>query len=122
MGYYSISNHELTASRFGASIDTENVMPESGEGSSRIEEEQCLDKLLLRKMRTNLRMDLKAVHLPGMQILTHLKENNKPSLYQGKRKNFTISNFSDNFDISDEWVYKPTTERILNDEDIKALF
>ena len=28
---------ELTASRFGASIDTENVMPESGEGSSRIE-------------------------------------------------------------------------------------
>ena len=44
---------ELTASRFGASIDTDNVMPESGEGSSRIEEVQCLGRLLLHKIQTN---------------------------------------------------------------------
>ena len=39
-----------------------------------------------------------------------------------KRKNFTISNFSDDFDISDEWVYKPTTKRILNEEDRKVSY
>ena len=39
-----------------------------------------------------------------------------------KRKNFTISNFSDDFDIPDEWVYKPTTQRILNEEDRKVSY
>jgi hypothetical protein len=111
---------ELTASRFGASIDTENVMPESGEGSSRIEGGTMFrqaavakdgDKSINGFEGGSASGDADADVLEG-KIIGRAHTNLK-------RKNFTISNFSDDIDISDEWVYKPTTERILDEKDLK---
>lgn len=114
---------ELTASRFGASIDTENVMPESGEGSSRIDGGTMFRQAAVAQdanQSTNgfeggsASGDAEADALEGKII--------SQSYTKANRKNFTISNFSDDFDISDEWVYKPTSERILNEEDLKVSY
>jgi len=114
---------ELTASRFGASIDTENVMPESGEGSSRIEGGTMFRQAAVAQDADQSMNGFEGGSSSGDADADALEGKIISRAYtKVKRKNFTISNFSDNFDISDEWVYKPTTERILNDENIKASY
>ena len=114
---------ELTASRFGASIDTENVMPESGEGSSRIEGGTMFRQAAVAQDADQSTNGFEGGSASGDADSDALEGKIISRAYTKlKRKNFTISNFSDDFDISDEWVYKPTTERILNDEDLKASY
>ena len=114
---------ELTASRFGASIDTENVMPESGEGSSRIEGGTMFRQAAVAQDSDQSMNGFEGGSASGDADSDVLEGKIISRAYtKVKRKNFTISNFSDDFNISDEWVYKPTTERILNDEDLKASY
>ena len=114
---------ELTASRFGASIDTENVMPESGEGSSRIEGGTMFRQAAVAQDADQSMNGFEGGSASGDADSDVLEGKIISRAYtKVKRKNFTISNFSDDFNISDEWVYKPTTERILNDEDLKASY
>jgi len=114
---------ELTASRFGASIDTENVMPESGEGSSRIEGGTMFRQAAVAQDADQSMNGFEGGSASGDADADVLEGKIISRAYtKVKRKNFTISNFSDDFDISDEWVYKPTTERIFNDEDLKASY
>ena len=114
---------ELTASRFGASIDTENVMPESGEGSSRIEGGTMFRQAAVAQDADQSMNGFEGGSASGDADADALEGKIISRAYtKVKRKNFTISNFSDDFDISDEWVYKPTTQRILNEEDRKVSY
>ena len=65
---------ELTASRFGASIDTENVMPESGEGSSRIEGGTMFRQAAVAQDADRSMNGLKVAQPQEMQMLMHLRE------------------------------------------------
>ena len=114
---------ELTASRFGASIDTENVMPESGEGSSKIEGGTMFRQAAVAKDADQPTNGFEGGSASGDSDSDALEGKTISRAYtKVKRKNFTISNFSDDYNISDEWIYKPTTERILDDKDLKVSY
>ena len=87
---------ELTASRFGASIDTENVMPESGEGSSRIEGGTMFRQAAVAQDADQSMNGFEGGSASGDADADALEGKIISRAYtKVKEKNFTISNFSD---------------------------